>query len=139
MTSLFNKSFGSLSYNTIQRVSPSYQRQPRQPSKTSKKSKHFQPPKPTIYRIKVISDWLPSYTLKYSDEKDFICVSLPHFICSLTKSTTHAQTLDEDLELTLKNYGWSPVAIQSLSKVLFPPGGQWKNFLTINSITGEIF
>ena len=82
----------------------------------------------------IISDWI-NYTLKYSDEGNSICVSLPHFIGFINKSNPQ---LDEDFELTLKNYGWTPIGMHVLlTKVLFP-GSSWKNFLTLNSVTGEL-
>lgn len=106
----------------------------RQPSKRRcrKPLEKTNNPHPTIYRATIISDWI-SYTLKYSDENGLICVSLPHFIGYIDET----KTFSTDFELSLTNYGWTQIGQDTLLTYLQSPKN-WKNFLTINSITGHI-
>lgn len=88
-----------------------------------------------IYRAIVETSWI-SYNVKYSDEGDEICVTIPNSMCLINKQT---RVMDEDFRYTLKLLGWTDVAIKSLlEKILFPPSGVWHTGSTINDQTGVV-
>ena len=76
------------------------------------------------------------YSLKWSDEGDFVEVSVPNYGEKIPKTR---KTISAEFRADLKKASWTDLAIKTLEEqVLFPKDGIWHNCRRINPRSGKI-